>query len=194
MENYNDLEQMRQEIVSLREKLDRQVIINEEHVRRSMYDKVRNIRFQTAVLAAIGIVGTVFCHWIFCEYLGLSLILAIATDIFLVAAVVYSILSIRKLHPQDMMNENLIMAGKEIARMKKRGIAWKKVAFPFLAVWFRWVVVEAMNSSLEKETLIGFLTGCGLGLAGGIICGAIHDRKQTAMIDSLLQQMDEFAK
>ena len=51
MENYNDLEQMRQEIVSLREKLDRQVIINEEHVRRSMYDKVRNIRFQTASIS-----------------------------------------------------------------------------------------------------------------------------------------------
>ena len=44
MENYNELEQMRQEMASLKEKLDRQTIISEEHIRRSMCDKVHRMK------------------------------------------------------------------------------------------------------------------------------------------------------
>lgn len=194
MENNNELEQMRQEIISLREKLDHQIIINEEHVRRTMQDKVKNIKLQTAILAAIGIAGTVFCHWAISSYIGLSLALSVTTDIFLIAAVVLSVWSTRKLHPRDMMNENLVKAGKEIAKMKKRGIVWKKIAFPFLAVWFTWVVIETVNAGLDNDMVTGFLGGCGLGLLGGIVCGAIYDRKQTAKIDGLLKQIDELLK
>ena len=71
---------------------------------------------------------------------------------------------------------------------------WKKIAFPFLAVWFTWVVIETVNAGLDNDMVTGFLGGCGLGLLGGIVCGAIYDRKQTAKIVGLLKQIDELLK
>ena len=156
MENNNELEQMRQEIISLREKLDHQIIINEEHVRRTMQDKVKNIKLQTAILAAIGIAGTVFCHWAISSYIGLSLALSVTTDIFLIAAVVLSVWSTRKLHPRDMMNENLVKAGKEIAKMKEKNIAveiLRKLMAEQIAIYKRTNIVQATTFS-EKINLL----------------------------------------
>lgn len=194
MENNITLEAMKSELASLKEKLDRQTIISEEHIRRSMKDKVGRIKTQTAILGIIGVAGIVYCSWVLHMELGLSLALTLFTDIFLAAAIFFSIWSTRKIHPKDMMGENLISAGKEIALMTKRGRMWKKVAFPLLAVWFIWVVVETLNSGLENDMVSGFLIGCGCGLLGGIVCGMLYEKKQTAMINELLRDIDELSK
>lgn len=194
MENYNELEQMRQEIASLRERLERQTIISEELIRKSMKDKVYKIKVKATVLSILGVAGIVYCFWVMKDFMGLSLAFAIVTDLFLAAAVVFSLWSTRKIHPRDMMGEDLASAGKEIARMKKLGIRWKKAAYPFLAVWFIWLVIETLNSGNDNEMVLSFLIGCGLGVAGGIICGSIYDKKQSALIDGLLTQIDELTK
>ena len=194
MENYSELEQMRQEMAELRARLDRQTIISEEHIRRSMCDKVRRIKVQTALLAVLGVAGAAYCLWALHWFMGLSLALSVFTVLFLLGAVIFSFWATRRVRPEDMMGENLISAGKEIALMTKRGQMWKKVAFPLLAVWFIWVVVETLNSGLENDMVSGFLIGCGCGLLGGIVCGMLYEKKQTAMINELLRDIDELSK
>lgn len=194
MENTNELEQMRHEVAVLKEKLEKQTIINEEHIRRSMKDKVRGIKRQVIILSVIGVAAIAYCYWILYVRIGLSLPLAIFTDLFLAAAVAYSVWSTWRLNPDDMMGEDLTSAGKEIARMKKLGILWKRVAYPFLVVWFAWIVVETVNAGLENEMVFGFLLGCGLGLAGGIVGGMLYDRKQTKIVDGILKQIEELGK
>ena len=48
--------------------------------------------------------------------------------------------------------------------------------------------------TLSEPLMLPAVTVLSVGWEEIVICGAIHDRKQTAMIDSLLQQIDEFAK
>lgn len=194
MENYNELEQMRQEMASLKEKLDRQTIISEEHIRRSMCDKVHRMKIQTAVLAVAGIAGAGYCLWALHFYMGFSLALAIFTVLFITAAVAFSLWSTRRIHPEDMMGEDLAKAGREIAMMRKRGLAWKKAAYPVLALWFIWVVIECFSAGMDNELLQGFLLGCGLGMLGALICTAVLDRRQNAMLDGMLKQIDELIK
>lgn len=194
MENYSEIEEMRREIAVLKDKLARQTIISEEHIRRSMHDKVRKIKTQTVVLAVAGTAGIAFCTWALYCYVHLSLALTIATDLFLTAAIIFSLWSTRKIHPADMMGENLAEAGREIARMKKLGLTWKKFAYPLVAVWFIWVAAECVRHGLDSDLVLGFLVGCGLGLLGGLVCGYIYNKKQTAMVDGLLKQIDELGK
>ena len=94
MENNITLEAMKSELASLKEKLDRQTIISEEHIRRSMKDKVCMIKTQTAILGIIGVAGIVYCSWILHMELGLSLALTLFTDIFLAAAIFFSSLQL----------------------------------------------------------------------------------------------------
>ena len=194
MENYNELEQMRQEMASLKEKLDRQTIISEEHIRRSMCDKVRRIKTQTVVLSITALAGIALCSWILYGKIGLSLAFTVCNGLFLTAAAAFSVWSVLRLHPADMMGENLVEAGREVARMKRLGRTWKKFAYPFLVVWFVWLVLECRAVGLGSELVQGFLLGCGFGLAGGLVCGFLYDRKQTAVLDGLLKQIDELTR
>ena len=194
MENYSELEQMRQEMAELRARLDRQTIISEEHIRRSMCDKVRRIKVQTALLAVLGVAGAAYCLWALHWFMGLSLALSVFTVLFLLGAVIFSFWATRRVRPEDMMGEDLAKAGREIAMMRKRGLAWKKAAYPVLALWFIWVVIECFSAGMDNELLQGFLLGCGLGMLGALICTAVLDRRQNAMLDGMLKQIDELIR
>lgn len=194
MENYCELEQMRQEMAELRARLDRQTIISEEHIRRSMCDKVHRIKVQTTLLAVLGVAGAAYCLWALHWFMGLSLALSVFTVLFLLGAVFFSFWATRRVRPEDIMGENLTQAGREIALMKKRGLQWKKFAYPLVLAWFIWVAAECVIAGLDNELFMGFLLGCGLGLLGAGICTAILDRKQTAMLDEVLKQIDELSR
>lgn len=194
MESYSELEQMRLEISELKAKLDRQTIISEEHIRRSMRDKVHRIKVQTTILAVTGIAGAGYCLWALHWFMGLSLTLSAFTVLFLLTAVAFSFWTTRRIHPEDMMGENLAEAGKEIALMRKRGLKWKKYAWPVVLAWFAWVAAECISSGTDNELTLYFLLGCGFGIIGAGICGTIYDRKRKAMLDTLLRQIDELGK
>lgn len=187
----DQIEQMRQEIAVLREKLDRQTIISEEHVRRSMKNTVSRFRTRTIVLSVITLAGMVFCFVCLHKWLGFSLALSLSTVLFLMSAVILNVWMVFRLNPSDMMGDNLASASREIIRIKKTGKMWKKIAFPVVVVWYVWVVVEALNSGLGTYMESGFVAGCSVGLLGGLIIGLIYDRRQIAEMDGLLKQIDD---
>lgn len=187
----DQIEQMRQEIAVLREKLDRQTIISEEHVRRSMKNTVSRFRKRTILLSVITLAGMVFCFVCLHKWLGFSLALSLSTVLFLMSAVILNVWMVFRLNPSDMMGDNLASASREIIRIKKTGKMWKKIAFPVVVVWYVWVVVEALNSGLGTYMESGFVAGCSVGLLGGLIIGLIYDRRQIAEMDGLLKQIDD---
>lgn len=197
MENFDEMTEMaamRQEMASLRERLDGQMIISEDHIRRSMKDNVMKIKTGVVLLCILATAAMACCYWLFEDSLGLSLVFTIFTLVYLAAAVAFSIWSVSKLKPSDMMGENLSSAGRELALMKKRGNAWKRVAFITVAIWFVWFVIEVVNSGQDSKTVYSSLAGCGFGLLVGLVCGFIYDRRQTAMINGMLRQIDELTK
>lgn len=187
----DQIEQMRQEIAVLREKLDRQTIISEEHVLRSMKNTVSRFRKRTIVLSVITLAGMVYCFVCLHKWLGFSLALSLSTVLFLMSAVILNVWMVFRLNPSDMMGDNLASASREIIRIKKTGKMWKKIAFPVVVVWYVWVVVEALNSGLGTYMESGFVAGCSVGLLGGLIIGLIYDRRQIAEMDGLLKQIDD---
>ena len=78
--------------------------------------------------------------------------------------------------------------------MEEIRLQWKKFAYPLVLAWFIWVAAECVIAGLDNELFMGFLLGCGLGLLGAGICTAILDRKQTAMLDGVLKQIDELSR
>ena len=61
----HELEEMRAQLGTLKEKLEKQTIINESHIRNSMKSKMSDInRTMTGTIAA-GIFALVYCTWYF---------------------------------------------------------------------------------------------------------------------------------
>ena len=192
-ENSYDVDKIRCEIRTVKDRLDRVASPGAEDVRRSVRTQVRKMKVWTYMLASAGIAGALFCFWLFYFFLGLSAALAVFTALFLIAAVTVSVLSVCTVDTSILAGDSLLETGRRIAGIRKRVRIWRFTACPLLAVWFVWTLVETLNSGLDGETVAGFITGCALGLAGALICTSISDRRQAAALGRLTRQIEELS-
>ena len=81
-ENFN-LEEMRQQMTTLKNKLNQQEIVNDRLIRRSMRNEVSNINRRYNIIMAIGILMVPYGYWCFVKLVGLSIFFWIATSIFM---------------------------------------------------------------------------------------------------------------
>ena len=63
-ENFN-LEEMRQQMTTLKNKLNQQEIVNDRLIRRSMRNEVSNINRRYNIIMAIGILMVPYGYWCF---------------------------------------------------------------------------------------------------------------------------------
>ena len=61
----NELEQMRAQIGALKEKLDKQAIINDQHIRRSMKSRMSDINKTVTATIFLGVFALVYSTWFF---------------------------------------------------------------------------------------------------------------------------------
>ena len=61
----HELEEMRSQISLLKEKLDKQTIVNEEHIRRSMKTKMSDINRIVSITIVLGVFALLYCTYFF---------------------------------------------------------------------------------------------------------------------------------
>ena len=81
-ENF-DLENMRQQMTTLKDKLNHQEIINDRLIRRSMRNEVNTIARRYYIIMAVGLLMLPYGYWCFVKLCGLSLFFWIGTSIFM---------------------------------------------------------------------------------------------------------------
>ena len=103
----NELEQMRAQIGALKEKLDKQVIINDQHIRRSMKSKMSSINRTIAGTIIAGSFALPYCSWFFWSQ-DLSTLFIVATAIMLTVCLGLTILQQVRLKNLDFSGSNLV--------------------------------------------------------------------------------------
>ena len=192
----HELEEMRAQLGTLKEKLEKQTIINESHIRNSMKSKMSDInRTMTGTIAA-GIFALVYCTWYF-SYQGCSLAFVIATAVMLAVCLGLTIAQKVSLGRIDFSRGNLVETAEKLGKIKKHYQDWYKIAIPMIIVWLGWTVYEMSEIiGLDTPMGIGFCCGAGIGaIIGGIIGVRINKkvvRKATEILDQIteLQQGD----
>ena len=186
----HELEEMRAQISILKDKLEKQNIVNEKHLRNSMKSKMSDINRTIAGTIIAGALALPYCTWFFWSQ-DLSTTFVVATGIMLTVCLGLTILQQIRLRSLDFSKDNLVETAQRLSRIKKHYSEWHWVAIPMLIVWFGWLMYEVISKLGNEPYVIGFCCGAAIGgIIGGLI-GFRINRKVVRKTSEILTQIEE---
>ena len=190
----HELDEMRSQINALKEKLEKQTIVNEEHIRRSMKSKMSDINKTVTVTIILGIFALVYCTWFFYSQ-SCSMAFVISTSVMLAICLGLTIGQKITLGRMDLSQGNLIDTAQTLSKIKTHYQNWHKIAIPVLVVWFAWLMYEMTSVlGMNSPMAIGFCCGAAVGgIIGGVI-GFRINRKIVRKAVEILEQIEELQK
>ena len=188
-ENFN-LEEMRQQMTTLKNKLNQQEIVNDRLIRRSMRNEVSNINRRYNIIMAIGIFMVPYGYWCFVKLVGLSVFFWIVTSIFILICAGATFYNSRKISDPGLMSHSLVEARKKVASAKKFESNWLLFGIPAVILWMGWFFYETYQIQGGDFYNGFFLGGCIGGIIGAIIGIKIHLKTQRQYQDVIDQIED----
>ncbi len=188
-ENF-DLENMRQQMTTLKNKLNQQEIVNDRLMRRSMKNEVNTITRRYYIIMALGLFMIPYGYWCFVKLCGLSLFFWIVTSIFMLICAGATYYTLRKINDPDMMNRNLVEARKKVASAKKFEANWLFFGIPAVVLWMSWFLYETYQLHGGGISNGLFWGGCIGGIIGAI-CGLSLNFKTQRQYQEIIDQIED---
>jgi hypothetical protein len=190
--NNNDfeLENMRQQMTTLKNKLNQQEIVNDRLVRRSMRNEVNAITRQYNVVMILAVLMVPYFYWVFIKLTGFSMAFWIGSSIFMLICAAATYYNTRKISDPGLMSHSLVEARQKVASAKKFDADWLKFGIPAVILWFGWFCYESYQiaGDVEQNWL---MYG---GIAGGIIgaiCGLKYHFKTQHQYQEIIDQIED---
>ena len=190
--NNNDfeLEEMRQQMTTLKNKLDKQEIVNDRLMRRSMRNEVNTINRRYNIIMALCVLMIPYGYWCFVVLSHLSIAFWIVTSIFMLVCGVATFYNSRKISDPNLMNHNLVEARKKVASAKKFEANWLLFGIPAVILWFSWFVYEIYQIQGGDYNNGFFWGGCVGGIIGAV-CGIKVHLKTQRQYQDIIDQIEE---
>ena len=190
----HELEEMRAQLGMLKDKLEKQTIINETHIRNSMKSKMSDINKTVTGTIIAGVFALCYCTWFF-YWQDFSLAFVIATFVMLAVCLGITIAQRVILGKMDFSQGNLVETAEKLSKIKKHYQDWYKIAIPMIIVWFGWMIYEMLSiHGLESPMAIGFCCGALIGGVIGGIFGMRINRKVARKATEILDQISELQR
>ena len=189
----HELEEMRMQINDLKNKLEKQNIVNDKHIRNSFRTKISDINRTVTITIIVGIFALVYCTWFF-HFKGLSLAFTISTGLMLAVCVLLTLIQKIHLSRIDISAGNLVETARDISKIRSHYKEWYKTAIPMIIIWVGWMTYEILTRFGITPMTIGFLSGAATGvILGGFIGGRIN-KKIINRAEELLGYIEELQK
>lgn len=183
-------QEMKEQIALLKKTIERQDIVSDRLMRRTMKRKMRSLNREARFVYILGAFALVYCNIVF-FYMNLSLWFSLATTVFMLAAIGYTVWMHRGLSVEEISTGRLVEVGRKVARMKRMGQRWLCGVFPFLAVWFGGFVWEIWQSEANKDLALGMIVGGAVGGVVGGIIGYMRYRNKQRLADDILDNIKD---
>jgi membrane associated rhomboid family serine protease len=189
--NEFELDDLRQQIEDLKNKVNKQGRLNEELVKKAIQGKMRGVHGIILKLAIVAVLCIPL--YIMMKYqVGLSWPLTIFTIVFMLASVTsdYFINRIDVSH----MGDDMVGTAAKLVKMKRNRVIGQRIGIGVALLWLAWFCYEyfMLNSVYGTEaawfSMIGILVGA---LIGGLIGILIFNKMQRAN-DEMIDQINEF--
>ena len=185
-----ELEQMRQDYAALKDRCDKQQIVNDQIIRKAMKQSGGRLRFNSNLSIVLGVVAVFLTFTI--PQLGLSKPFFFFTLAMMLVAIVAAVLASMHLPKLD---GDLVTAAKETVRFRKIYTIWPKIGLPIAAVWFGLFIREALkNHMAEASDIYLFVTFLVVFALLGVLFGLKHRRNLLDATDELLSQIEQLRK
>lgn len=188
-----ELDEMRQQMQTLKNKLEKQEIVNESIVRHSMKKSADSIARRYYILMAVALLMLPYGYWAFVMLSGFSKAFWIATCVMMLICAAATYYNSRNVSNVDMTRNNLVEVRKKMARAKKFDADWLFFGIPMIIVWLGWFVYEVYkqdNDVVSNPLLWG---GCVGGVIGAIVGFSIHFKTQR-QYQEIINQIEDIVE
>ena len=191
METMNDFElnNMRQQMETLKKKLEKQEIVNDRIIRQSMKKTASSISVRYYIIMALGLMMVPSMYFVFYEHFGLSLAFSIASGIFMLVCTAATYYNSLNLSNSNMMHGNLLDVRRRMARAKKFDANWLFFGIPAIIVWLGWLGYEFYQK--DGETALAMIIGAVVGGVIGAIIGFSMHFKTQRQYQEIIDQIEE---
>ena len=189
-----ELENMRQQMETLKKKLDQQEIVNDRMIRQSMEKTASNISRRYNIIMILGILMVPYFYWVFIKHCGFSMTFWIASSVFMLVCVGATYYNSRNLNDSNMMTNNLVDVRRRMARAKKFDANWLYFGVPGVLIfigWFMYDVYQKNNDVLNDGLFWGGVVGGVFGTILGIKMHFKTQRQYQEIIDEIEDLMGD---
>jgi hypothetical protein len=183
--------EMKEQLSLLIKKLDKETIVNERMIRRSMKEKADRLNRRLIVEILVCLIMIPFFICVLPNLSKVSMPFCIFSAGFFALAILYDFYMYLRFRPQKFIEGNMIEARRDTLNFKKQTLRWTYcIGIPFLVVYIAWFVYEKMQyyqGEILKIVLVSALIGFLIGGAIGINI-FLKDLRAT---DEILMQIEE---
>ena len=184
---HTELNELREQIALLKDKLQRQQIISEQNIIAAAQKGISKLNKTGNIWGIFGIFAVVYCTFVFHRF-GFSDGFVIGTAIFLAicaAVTIYAHWGIRSI---DVANGNLVDIAQRLIRFRKIYSRYHLYSVPMLLVWCYFLYYDAQRMLDNAEYFL--IGGCVGGLIGAVIGLKAHF-KVIRETDNVLKNINE---
>ena len=185
------LEEMRQQMLTLKKKLEKQEIVNDRLIRSSMKNTAGNIRRTYLMTIAVSILMVPYGYWAFVTLSHFSVAFWIGTSIFMLVCGGATLYNRRNLSDARLMTNNLIDVRRRMACAKKFDSDWLLFSTPAVILWLSWFMYEVYKQNHDLLSHPLFWAGCIGGVIGAIVGLSIHFKTQR-QYQKIISQIEDF--
>ncbi len=185
-----NLDEMRQQMAILKNKLDNQTIVNDRLIRRAVKNSVSTINKRYLVISIIAFAMIPYGYWAFVVLNGLSIPLWIAMSVLMLAVIGFCIYNGHEMRKNDFVSDNLLDTKRKTLKAQKRDAMWPYFGIPVAIGWAAWVGWE-MTQKLEGDFLKYFIPWFIICVTAGALIGLkVHFKTQRHFRD-ILEQIED---
>ena len=183
-----NMDEMRQQMAILQNKLSDQTIVNDRMIRRAIKHGVSTINKRYLIISIIALAMIPYGYWTFVKLNGLSITYWIASCVLMLAVVGFIIYNGREMRQKDFVSNNLLDTKRKVAAAKKRDALWPFFGVPVALAWAAWGGWEMGQKLGNTEYFMPFFIICVT--IGAIVGLMVHFRTQRHYRD-IIEQIED---
>ena len=185
-----ELDEMRQQMAILKNKLDDQTIVNDRLIRRAVKNSVSTINKRYLVISIIAFAMIPYGYWAFVKLNGLSISLWIAMSVIMLAVIGFCIYNGHEMRKNDFVSNNLLDTKRKTLEAQKRDAMWPYFGIPVAIGWAAWAGWE-MTQKMEGDFLKYFIPWFIICVTAGALLGLkVHFKTQHHFRD-IIEQIED---
>lgn len=181
-----ELEQMREQLNLLNQKLDNQRIFNQRVMVESVNKDLQKLNRSGRFYIVASVFALLYCPIVFSR-MGFSAEFVWGTVAMLAVCLGYTMYLHHGLNSADVTRGNLVELSQRVLRLRKGYSSWLYIGFSLVVVWFYFFYREAQMYAEDEVVMIGAIIG---GVIGGIF-GLKRHFQVVREADSLLAHIDD---
>lgn len=164
--DYQELDDMRDQLAKLKDMLNSERIITERIMRRTMSKQANKLLRRSIFYIVLAIIFSPYMIWAM-HFLGLNPLYGYVAAAFLIIAAIYEWSICTALRDEYFSQYSIIEIAETIARYKRKNIQWLYFSIPFLMVWGGLLGYDIWLRG-EVAIVVGACVGGVVGLSFGI--------------------------